>query len=368
MEDIPRTIDEHAPLIPTKSFEQKEETLEDVKPHIKPLASTFLMIIIAGLNDGALGSIIPRVKQYYDIPNETVSLLFLCSACGFFISASLNGYIVHKIGQLNTIYLSAILQGISFSILMMGFPFPVMGLSMGLTGFGSGLSDAAINVFAASLPMATLLLNIIHALYGVGAMLSPLVATFLLEHELSWKGIYMFLSALAVLNILGIKLGFKGVKLEEEEEEGTKESRREIIKASIAHPMTIIGALYILIYVGDEVVLGGWGYTYLTEGRYGDPVAMGRVISGYWAGLAFGRVLLGYLAGKFGEKFSITVFTLMMICCLTIMSISADVIVNSTALVTLGLLLGPMFPTTISLVSKVLPRSYHTTSIGFIAA
>lgn len=40
----------------------------------------------------------------------------------------------------------------------------------------------------------------------------------------------------------------------------------------------------------------------------------------------------------------------------------------STVFVTLGLLLGPMFPTTISLASKALPRSYHATSIGFMAA
>ncbi|KAG0799442.1 hypothetical protein G6F26_009387 [Rhizopus arrhizus] len=373
MDDIPSAfVDENTPLIHRDQAEERQETLKDLKGHIKPLLSALYMIVVAGLNDGTLGSIIPRVKQYYDIPNETVSLLFLCSSIGFFTSALMNGFIVHRIGQLNTIYMGSCLQLLSYLILMMGFPFPVMAAAMVCTGLGTGITDAAMNVFVASLPMATLMLNILHAVYGVGAMISPLVATFLLEHNLPWKGMYIFLTIASVINVVGVIIGFMGVQLEEEEsadqDVDSKQSRKELTKAAILHPMTIIGSLYILIYVGDEVVMGGWGYTYLTEGRHGDPISMGRVISTYWAGLASGRILLGYLAGKFGEKLMITIFTAMIVGCLSIMIISADIVVNSSALISIGLLLGPMFPTTISIASKVLPRSYHTTSLGFISA
>ncbi|KAG1045255.1 hypothetical protein G6F43_011307 [Rhizopus delemar] len=359
MDDIPSTfVDENTPLIHRDQTEERQETLKDLKGHIKPLLSALYMIVVAGLNDGALGSIIPRVKQYYDIPNETVSLLFLCSSIGFFTSALMNGFIVHRIGQLNTIYMGSCMQLSAHIVLMMGFPFPVMAAAMACAGMGIGLTDAAMNVFAASLPMATLMLNLLHAVYGVGAMISPLVATFLLEHNLSWRGIVI--------------ICFMGVQLEEEEsadqDADSKQNRKELTKAAILHPMTVIGSLYLLIYVGNEVVMGGWGYTYLTEGRHGDIISMGRVISGYWAGLASGRILLGYLAGKFGEKLMITIFTVMIVGCLSIMIISADIVVNSSALIFIGLLLGPMVPTTISIASKVLPRSYHATSIGFISA
>ncbi|KAG1493499.1 hypothetical protein G6F46_012194 [Rhizopus delemar] len=270
----------------------------------------------------------------------------------------MNGFIVHRIGQLNTIYMGSCMQLSAHIVLMMGFPFPVMAAAMACAGMGIGLTDAAMNVFAASLPMATLMLNLLHAVYGVGAMISPLVATFLLEHNLSWRGIVI--------------ICFMGVQLEEEEsadqDADSKQNRKELTKAAILHPMTVIGSLYLLIYVGNEVVMGGWGYTYLTEGRHGDIISMGRVISGYWAGLASGRILLGYLAGKFGEKLMITIFTVMIVGCLSIMIISADIVVNSSALIFIGLLLGPMVPTTISIASKVLPRSYHATSIGFISA
>ncbi|KAI8373759.1 major facilitator superfamily domain-containing protein [Blakeslea trispora] len=345
----------------------KAESFQDLKGHIKPLLSAFFISVVAGLNDGSLGAIIPRLKQYYNVPNETISLLFLCSAFGFFLSAGLNGYIVHRIGQLNTLYLGSCTMFVSFAILSAGFPFVVMAMTMPFVGAGMALLDAAMNVFVANLPLATLMLNILHAIYGVGAMISPLVASVLLQHDISWKGMYMFLTAVGLLNIISIASGFKGVSLEEPKEDA-KPDHRELTKLAILNKVTLVCAAYILVYVGVEVTLGGWGYTFLREGRGGDKVAMAQVVSGYWAGLASGRILLGYLSSRFGEKLMISLFTMMIIFGLVLMMVYKNIVLNSTIFVTLGLLLGPMFPTTVSLASKVLPRSYHATSIGFMAA
>ncbi|KAI8079598.1 major facilitator superfamily domain-containing protein [Gilbertella persicaria] len=361
------TEEETQPLLTTN----KQESFRDLKEHWKPLCSAFFISIVAGLNDGSLGAIIPRLKQYYDVPNETISLLFLCSACGFFLSAGLNGTIVHRIGQLNTLYLGSCTMFVAFSILSLGLPFPIMACTMPFVGAGMALLDAAMNVFVANLPLATLMLNILHAIYGVGAMISPLVASVLLKHDISWKGMYMFLTVVGLLNVTGIAVGFKQVVLDEHKDDDSSDAKPdhgELTKRAILNRVTLVGAVYILVYVGVEVTLGGWGYTFLREGRGGDKIAMAQVVSGYWAGLASGRILLGYLSSRFGEKLMISLFTIMIIVGLFLMMIYKDIVLNSTVFVTLGLLLGPMFPTTVSLASKALPRSYHATSIGFMAA
>ncbi|KAG2213340.1 hypothetical protein INT46_007199 [Mucor plumbeus] len=367
------TNEENQPLLQQNKQQTNQESLKDLKQHLKPLASAFFISIVAGLNDGSIGTIIPRLKDYYSISNETISLLFLCSALGFFISAGLNGYIVHKIGQLNTLYFGSTLMLVSFIVLSMGFPFPVMACTMPFVGAGMAVLDAGMNVFTANLPLATLMLNILHALYGVGAMISPLVASFLLKNDISWKGMYIFLSTVAIINIAMITFGFWKVDFEEvaeenEQQDNVKINHKELTKIAIFNRVTLISAAYILVYVGVEVTLGGWGYTWLKEGRQGDSIAMANVVSGYWAGLASGRILLGYLSSRFGEKLMIALFTIMIIAGLFVMMVSNNVVIDSTAFVTLGLLLGPMFPTTISLASKALPRSFHATSIGFMAA
>lgn len=143
---------------------KREESLSDLKPYIKPLMASFFISLVAGLNDGSIGTIIPRLKDYYNIPNETVSMLFLCSALGFFASAGCNGYIVHKLGQLKTLYLGSFVMFFAFIVLSLGLPFPIMAITMPFVGGGMALLDAAMNVYTANVPLATLMLNILHGI------------------------------------------------------------------------------------------------------------------------------------------------------------------------------------------------------------
>ncbi|KAI8377852.1 major facilitator superfamily domain-containing protein [Radiomyces spectabilis] len=358
-QSIERTESQHAP--PLKSWQK-------LKPHIRPLLAAHFISILIGLNDGALGIVITCFKSYYDIPDNVVSLLFLFNACGVFISASINGWLVHKIGQRRTMYLGAAAVLVAYSSIMQGFPFKVTIALMMLEGAGAGLLDAAMNVYTANVPESTLMLNILHAVYGVGAMISPLVATSLLAHDFSWRFIYLFLATMAFVNLCSITVGFKGVNFEENDEEEQEGYVKSTRKEAIFNRVTLLAAAYILVYVGLEVTLGGWGYSYLTTGRHGDPYQMGHVLSGYWAGLAAGRIALGYLAGRFGEKRMISLFTVISMLLLGVLWFVADIVVDSLVYVALGFLLGPMFPTTISLVSRILPRDMHATSIGFMGA
>lgn len=235
------------------------------------------------------------------------------------------------------------------------------------------------------------------ALYGVGAFISPRVSAYLLVHNYSWMGMYKFLIGVALLNLVAITVGFLHVdfeaKHEDEDEDSVKPDHSELAKVAIFNRVTLLGAAYILIYAGVEVTMGGWGLTWLTEGRHGEAEPMLQVVSGYWGGLAFGRILLGYLCNKFGDKLMITLYTAMIVAGLSIMHLSTDLVLDSigkdfhrvtiyicitcistyiyiiyVAFITVGALLGPMFPTTISLASKVLPRNFHATSIGFMSA
>lgn len=339
--------------------------------------------------------IIPRLKQYYGIPNETVSLLFLCNSCGYFVSAAANGFLVHNMGQLGALYFGASLLIIAYLLLCMGFPFGVMASLMLIQGAGIGMSsdiihlmqqnfspvgtiallDAGMNVYTSNVPKATLMLNILHgkksicmkwkvphvvsqkvpALYGVGAMLAPVVGNILLVFDIPWNGLYVALASFACLNLAMTWFGLRSAKMDHDEheiepsdddgerEEGgssssttsaqepprVRKAANEIMRESMTHPMTILGALYVLVYVGTEVTVGGWGYTFLFEGRHGDRSAMLKVSAGYWAALAVGRIILGFLTERFGEKPMITLFTFMSIAIFVVIYVVPDIIVDS---------------------------------------
>ncbi|KAI7860296.1 major facilitator superfamily domain-containing protein [Circinella umbellata] len=351
----------------------KQESWSDLKPYIRPLLASNFISVVCGINDASIGAIIPRLKDYYGIPNETVSLLFLCNSFGYFLAAMVNGYLVHKLGQQGSMYFGAINLLIAYALIASGFPFGIMAVLMVLQGSGVALLDAGMNVYTSSVPKATLMLNILHAMYGVGAMISPLMNATLSKLGFSWQGLYVFMSLFSLINLVLITVGFRNIKMdyiddeEDEEERHNPDRHKQIMRAAMRHPMTVLGAMYILVYVGTEVTVGGWGLTFLQQGRHGDFIAMSNVIAGYWAGLAIGRIILGYLCDRFGEKRMISIFTFMTIAVLIVLWTVADVVIDSIAIISIGFLLGPMFPSTVSLASKVLPRNMHATSIGFIA-
>jgi fucose permease len=159
------TSTERTPLLEDQDatlIQEKKESISDLKPYMGSILATFYMVIMSGLNDGSLGAIIPRLKEYYDVPNETVSIFFLCAAFGFFGSAALNGTLVYHFGQLKTIYIGAFTMFSAYLFLMMGLPFPIMGFLLVCVGSGIALMNSAGNVYLASLPNATVVLNMYH--------------------------------------------------------------------------------------------------------------------------------------------------------------------------------------------------------------
>jgi fucose permease len=56
-------------------------------------------------------------------------------------------------------------------------PFPVLVVMYLIIGFGSGIQNAAWNVWIGNMANSNEVLGFLHGFYGVGATCSPLIAT-----------------------------------------------------------------------------------------------------------------------------------------------------------------------------------------------
>jgi fucose permease len=117
---------------------------------------------------GNFGIILPRIKEYYNISDSLVSILFICQAVGYFLSAFLNGWLVQKLKALGTLYLGAVSTVVAYILLLFGLPFPAMCCFMAILGGSLALLDAGCNVFPAFLPYPTTIINLVHGKCGVG--------------------------------------------------------------------------------------------------------------------------------------------------------------------------------------------------------
>ncbi|RUS33757.1 major facilitator superfamily MFS_1 [Jimgerdemannia flammicorona] len=373
-------MDEKTPRSASSAIATATASLwETLRPYAGRVVVTYYVAVLFGVNDGAFGVILPRIKTHYGVNEAVVSVLFLCNTAGYLSAAFVNGLIVHRLGQSGALYLGASSHLLSYILLLVAAPFPAMAVFMLFLGFGMALEDAGVNVVVAEMPYATTLLNLLHAFYGFGALIGPIIASALFADSLSWNVVYMILGGLALINLIALFVIFRRISPADlthrhastpptDPSSTPIKTPTHLLRAAFSLRVTYLGALFLLAYVGVEVTIGGWVYSFLTEIRGGDTVRMGPLVSLYWLGLTFGRVVLGWVTGKFGEKRMIYLYLVVTVGGVLVVWLVETVEVDAAMLFVVGAALGPVFPTTISIASQVVPKELFASSVGFLTA
>ncbi|HEU5379680.1 MAG TPA: MFS transporter [Ktedonobacteraceae bacterium] len=330
------------------------------------LVLAFAAFILIGANDGALGVLIPSMRTFYRVDNATISWLFLTTALGYLGATFNNGILMEQLGTRRFLLLSMAIFLLSTGLLSLHLPFAFFLCSGTLLGFGVGMIDAGLNAYVASLPNNTTLLNYLHAFYGAGALLGPLLASGLLAWHAGWQTIYLAWLCLAFIILSGLWLAFKP---QVQPTQPSSSGRSDHILFETLRRRTVwLAALFILFYAGVEVGLGNWGYSFLTVARSGPLLFSAWVISGYWCGLTLGRLTLANLAPCFGIR-------RLVVLCLTGVALgllSAWLIPTfwgvAFGLCVVGFAEGPLFPTIIALMPQLVPARLLAGAIGFLAS
>lgn len=79
----------------------------------------------------------------------------------------------------------------AYVIIALHPPYPVLVLAFMLAGFGNGVADAAWNAWVGNLANSSQLLGFLHAFYGAGGVISPLISTSMVaKGRLPWYSFY----------------------------------------------------------------------------------------------------------------------------------------------------------------------------------
>jgi fucose permease len=242
-------------------------------------------------------------------------------------------------------------------------------LTFALLGFGVAIVDAGLNSYVAELPNNSALLNYLHAFYGAGALLGPLLASNILAAGLDWNRVYLVMGVGALLVAGGIAGAFAAPPAPEAPPAPADAApERNVMAATLALPLVWIGAIFLGLYVGAEVTLGSWAYSFLTEQDGIDVILAGQMVSGFWLGLTVGRLVLGPAAQRFGNVLIIQLCLAGTAGGVALLWLGPGAISAAAGLALAGFSLGPIFPTMIAVMSgQVTPRLLPS-AIGFMAS
>ncbi|GAC1363241.1 MAG: MFS transporter [Ktedonobacteraceae bacterium] len=328
----------------------------------------FFAFALVGMGGGANGVLLPSLSNFYHVDNSVLGLLFFASTVGYLLSAFSSGIATEVLGYRWTLIVGAgmsVLGSLAFSLQP---PFAIVLVMRLLMGMGAGIIEAALNSYITTLPRRTSILNNLHAFFGVGALVGPLLATGILALSLGWNWVYVVLAGLSGLLLVGLVIFFprQGVRVEEPEGQGIG----QMLSAPLRMRIVWMATLFLLFYVGVETNPGNWGYSFLTEGRHEGTLFAGWVVSGYWLGLALGRFTQPRIFERFG---------LGNVALLQASMVEAVIGILLTWLLpwgwttALGLLLvgyglGPIYPTIVAMMPGLVPARLVSSAIGFLVS
>jgi fucose permease len=325
----------------------------------------FFAFILIGASDATFGIILPSMSAHYNIGKGTIGLLFLCSSIGYIIGSFNNGLLMGKLGNRLFLMSAAALFFLAAIMISLIPPFFVLAIVYIILGLSGAMFDAGLNTYIAGLPRNTSLLNYLHAFYGAGALLGPVVASSLLALQQGWNTVYIVWGSISLVLLFSFALFFKENVIQQAE---NTSSAGNTLATVFKLRIVWLAAAFLLVYVGTEVSLGNWSYSFLTETRHGATLISGWTISGYWFGLMMGRLLLGRVAQRIGDKRLIELCLVGVVTGLLLIWLFPFAVVSAIGLCLAGFSLGPIFPTTIALLSKLVSTRVLPTAIGFAAS
>ncbi|RMZ76948.1 hypothetical protein DV737_g4619, partial [Chaetothyriales sp. CBS 132003] len=346
------------------------------------VGSSTVTFLLMGMNDAATGALIPYIEKDYHIGYAVVSLIFITYALGFVSAAPLVGMLDAKLGRSRLFMLSQVIACAGYLTIAFTPPFPVVALAFLFLGFGFATFLAVTNSWIVNLLNGTVVLGCCHGVYGLGGVISPLMATAMVSHGVPWSRFYLILLGVAAISIPSMGWAYLGFEQEapaqllnvlertasrQHTTQGEPRKRPLLVK-SLKDKTTLLGATFIFFYQGGEVAVSGWVISYLIHYRGGAPAQVGNVTAGFWGGITLGRFVLTPLAYRIGEKRAVVALILAAAVFQALVWAIPNIISNAVAESLVGLFLGPVYPCATAVFAKLWPHDIQITGLSLVTS
>lgn len=368
--------------------------------HCWRVASAFLCFFAIGWGDASTGVLMPEIQDNFNLDFTLGSMLFMAGSVSYALATFIVAPSARLLGRYNLSsergsflpllfsrqnvghsnnkgrYLSLFVFGLFhcayFLIAALSPQYAGVLAGFFIGGVGKSVLIAQINVFWTTNPRLNGI-ALLHGVYGVGALVSPLICQTLKSRGYSWRNFFYISLGLAVFNVAYGLFAFRPTqsefqvekqlalasqalsatkgdeKMETEPSSPTTDKKNSKVGMLQAMAMPYVWAISVFlgVYQGAETIAQGFIVTFLLHERQANPSTVGYAASGFWAGLALGRVIWGILSPRFSQKVKIFYVNTVLVLGIgfhTLIWRVESVLIDSIMVALLGLLAGPTFP------------------------
>jgi fucose permease len=350
--------------------------------HIRPaVLLSYAAFVLIGINAGTNGVLLLAQMSDYGVDRAVIGTTFFTGAVGFVLGSLHSGALIHRFGVR-----TALLAG--------GGAFVLAGLYLAtrppllalvavqlVTGYACGMLESVLSAYFASLPDGTTLLNRLHAFFGVGALAGPALAAWIVSFT-GWTVVCLIVAVACVPLVAGFAVAYPRLlgagdpatavpgAAAPQVPDRPAAGAGGLLGNALRDRGVLAGAAMLAVYVGVELGVGNWAFSYLVQGRGLAPSLAGYAVSGYWLGLTVGRFVISPVAARVGATTSGLMYSCLagIAAAITLAWLAPSGIAAGAALLLLGFFLGPVFPTTMAVAPRLTQPRLASTAIGVMNA
>jgi fucose permease len=302
----------------------------------------FLAFVGLGLSAGLLGVAWPFMQEDFNLALDAVNVLLLVQTITYTLASFLIGRTMARFGSGMSLVGGMLIMALCFFGIALSSAWVLVVVFGLIAGFGSGTIDAGLNMYLTTYHSARAM-NWLHASFGVGVTIGPLIMTYCVLH-VKWQIGYavtggvliIILAFLIVTRHLWRNEGFQSAE--------NKPVRRASLSQSLHVPVLWFSLITFLAYVGMEIGIGQWAYTLLTQSRGIAPEVAGPWVSIYWGVFTGGRVFFGFIANRFDSTRLLRSCLLAVVVGTFMFAWNPLPIIGSVGLIITGFAEAPVFP------------------------
>jgi fucose permease len=329
----------------------------------------FIAYISLGLPDGLLGVAWPSVRHDFGLNHDSLGALMISMTAGYLLSSFFGGRLTahFRLGSLLTAStLAAGLALLTYAVAPGWWVMVVAGVAAGL---GGGGIDVSLNMYVAS-NHGDRLMQWLHASYGIGATIGPMIMTTAIALSGSWRWGYSIVGtlqlALTLCFLLTISMWEKQPGEPAAPQEAAPSKAHDTsVKQTLRLPAVWLSLFLFFLYMGVEVAFGAWSYSLLTESRGVSPRLAGYWISSFWGLFTIGRISAGIYTRRIRRLRLIMGSLLAALCATVILALNINTPVNLAAITAIGLAIAPILPALLSGTEERVGKEHAPNAIGF---
>ncbi len=332
------------------------------------LRACYLAFITQAITANLAPLLFLRFHTEFGIPLGKIAVIPIAFFITQLIVDVICATLVNRIGYRTTVVFSEIFAGlglIGLANLPYILPDPFIGIliSAVIYAVGSGLIEVLASPIVEACPFENKasVMSILHSFYcwgcvGVILLSSLFFAVFGIEN---WRWLPCIWAVVPLYNIYN----FAVCPIESLTEDGKEMGIGKLLKT----PMFMLGIVLMVCAGASEISMAQW-FSAFAESAVGLPKTVGDLVGPCMFAVAMGISRVFY--GKFGEKVELTNFMLgsgiLCLACYFAAALSGSPVISLAGCIICGFSVGIMWPGTISILSKRLPRG-GTAMFAFLA-